>query len=484
VTGAIWAHRYLTRPARRLLSQHRALVVVLGLAVLVRLLVAVSYWPALFYSDSWAYVQSAFHEPNFLANPSRPAGYPFLLRSLGLFGKHLWLFTTLQHLAGLATGVLVYALLRRCAVRAWVAGLAAAVVLLDGYAIALEHKLMPEAFFTLAVMASVFLITSRTPGSRTLAASGLLLGAAATLRGAGVFAVPVVVAYVVWRWRSGRRLAIVSVAILLPLVLHGIAYRQSTGEFGLTAADGWFLYGRVAEFADCRKASVPASLRDLCPRSPPNPLGALYYIYSPTSPAVRRFGGVASRGSNRELRRFALTIIRGQPLDYGEAVTNDLLRFFEPGVGSPAKASDDALKLPAHPRISPYAPVPKLRRRNFPGYTPAAGRLSPAARAYVGTFHTPRWAMAAMALAAAAALVARAVRRVRAGARSPGAREVFLLSGCALAMLLGSVATSDFIVRYLTPAVPLLVCGGILAVRSLGAEFRSSTKATTGIEPV
>ena len=51
-------------------------------------------------------------------------------------------------------------------------------------------------------------------------------------------------------------------------------------------------------------------------------------------------------------------------------------------------------------------------------------------------------------------------------------RETFLLTGSALAMLLGSTATSEFIVRYLIPTVPLLTCGGILALMDLARAVR------------
>jgi hypothetical protein len=45
--------------------------------------------------------------------------------------------------------------------------------------------------------------------------------------------------------------------------------------------------------------------------------------------------------------------------------------------------------------------------------------------------------------------------------------EVFLLSGTAIAMLAGSVAASDMVVRYLVPLGPLLIVGGALAGRDL-----------------
>ncbi len=88
-------------------------------------------------------------------------------------------------------------------------------------------------------------------------------------------------------------------------------------------------------------------------------------------------------------------------------------------------------------------------------------------RDYHEVAHTPRPVMGALALAAVAALLASAVAALLRRAPLPRRREVFLLSGAALAMLLGSAATSDFVLRYLIPVVPLLVCGGVAACADL-----------------
>ena len=49
-------------------------------------------------------------------------------------------------------------------------------------------------------------------------------------------------------------------------------------------------------------------------------------------------------------------------------------------------------------------------------------------------------------------------------------------------ILLGSAATSAFILRYLIPEVPLFVCGGVLALREL-MPGRASPLAETRPEP-
>ena len=86
-------------------------------------------------------------------------------------------------------------------------------------------------------------------------------------------------------------------------------------------------------------------------------------------------------------------------------------------------------------------------------------------RAYVDAAHTPRWLMGLCALAALLSLALAIPRRTR--EHMAGRRETFLLAGSALSILFMSVATSEFIVRYLLPEVPILVAGGALAARDL-----------------
>jgi hypothetical protein len=51
--------------------------------------------------------------------------------------------------------------------------------------------------------------------------------------------------------------------------------------------------------------------------------------------------------------------------------------------------------------------------------------------------------------------------------RSGHRAEIVLFGGSAVAMLAGSVATSDFDLRYLLPAVPLIVIAGTAGANDL-----------------
>jgi hypothetical protein len=457
---------------RSLLRAHWPLLVVLAVAAAVRVAVGIAYQPAIFFGDSWAYLDLAFGGSPVGFAPDRPSGYPLAIDLLSLFGRSLAAITTAQHLAGLLTGVLVYALLTRLALPRWLATAGAAVVLLDAYAIALEQQILAEAFFTLALAASFFLVAGRDRDMVALAASGALLAVAATMRTAALFAVPVWALYVVWAHRRPRLVAPAALGLVLTLLAYASWQAVDTGRFGLTQADGWFLYGRVGEIADCGDAKIPAAAQPLCNRNARDRReGAAYHIWNADGPARRTFGGMSKdpdvqARSNDALREFARAIIRDRPGRYADLVWDDFLRYFTPGARSRGN-SDLAVALPQFGRIVRRNEI--ARDRWFPGYVPHVRPPAKRVRDYHERVHVPRPLMAALAVAAllelALAAVALALRR----SGPPRRREVFVLAGAALAMLLGAAATSEFVLRYLIPVVPLLVCGGVAASADIAA---------------
>jgi hypothetical protein len=444
--------------ARALLQEHWPLLTILAAALLVRILVAIAYRPALFYSDSWSYVAHAYG-PTFFAG-DRPSGYPLLLRLIALPGRSLAVVTTVQHAAGLATGALAYALLRRLGVPRWPTCAATALIVLDAYAITLEQTILAEAFFTLTLVLSAFLVLGPGRLSLTVAISGVLLAAAATQRTAALFAVPVWLLYVAWRHRRPRVLVIAACAVAAPLLVYSAVYDAKVGRFGLNAADGWFLYGRVGEIADCHRFTPPPGTRHLCE---PVHDGALYYLWSGRSAANRAYGQPGPAGSE-PLGRYARAVIGQRPLAYGGMVTQDFLRYFQPNSSSPG-SSDTAISLSAQPRVGSPWVYERYRARYFPEYRPSVHPPATVVRAYWSVVHPPRPLLALLVVATVAALTVGLVGRNR--RHLPHRQEAFLLTGMGLAMLLGATATSEFIVRYLVPSVPLLVCGGTLALAEL-----------------
>ena len=145
-------------------------LIVLAVAAAVRIAVAIAYWPAVFFGDSWSYLNLAFGGNPVGFAPDRPSGYPLVIDLLSVFGRSLGTITVAQHFAGMVTGVLVYALMLRLRLPRWLATVGAAVVVLDAYAIALEQQVLAEAFFTLALVAAFFLVVGRERTPVSLAA--------------------------------------------------------------------------------------------------------------------------------------------------------------------------------------------------------------------------------------------------------------------------------------------------------------------------
>lgn len=466
---------------RSLLRAHWPLLLVLAVAAAVRVAVAIAYRPAVFFGDSWAYLDLAYGGDPVGFAPDRPSGYPILIDLLGVFGRSLGAITTAQHLAGLATGVLVYALLLRLELPRWLATAGAAVVLLDAYAMALEQQILAEAFFTLALAAAFFLAVGRDRGAVALAGSGALLAAAATMRTAAMFAVPVWALYILWAHRRPRLVGLAALGLVAPLLAYASWHAADTGRFGMTQADGWFLYGRVGEIADCGDAKVPANARALCDRNDRDRReGAAYHIWNADGPARRVFGGMSTdpdvqRRSNDALRGFAWAIIRDRPGRYAEVVRDDFLRYFTPGARARGN-SDLAVAMPQFGRLVRRNEI--ARDRWFPGFVPHVSPPAKRVRDYHERIHTPRPLMGALAVAALLELAIAGLAFALGRTRPPRRREVFLLAGAALAMLLGTAATSEFVLRYLIPVVPLLVCGGIAAAADLATLAVSAGRRT------
>jgi hypothetical protein len=402
--------------------------------------------------------------------------------------------TTVQHLAGLATGVLAYVLLLRLDVRKGIAAAAAGVVLLDSYAVALEQHLLTEAFFGLTLLGACFLaVESR--GALGLAAGGALLGLAVTMRTAGLFAVPVWLAYLAWS-RRGLQPAAWALAALLALVC-GYAALHAGGDptrhadpntFALTEMDGWYLYAKTAAIADCDGADIPERARPLCQPEDERTRDADFYLFNTASPAKQLVGhgrsGEQQIEDNRMLREFALAIVREHPWAYAEMVARDSAAIVTPG----GRGVDVTVRLPrAGAELDGGGRAPldceecdgmkvepvdaEVRDRYEPGYEPRVHWPAGLVTAYQDWLHTPRWLMGLLALVVALCAVL-SLTRLR--ERLPRRRETFLLGGVAIAVVVGSAAAANPSVRFLVPMVPLLVCGGTTGLLDLAGARRAA----------
>lgn len=447
---------------------------------IVRILAMVAYPPALLFPDSWGYIASAFSHSFIGLSSVHPAGYSLLIRLLTLPDRSLAELVAFQHLAALGVGVAIYLALIRARLPRWAAAAAAALVLLDGYSITLEQYVMSDTFFTALVLAAALVLAwpwlapgPRRPPRRMFArclTAGLLLAAGALVREATPFTIPVFLVYMAWVRVGWRPLVAFIVAAALPLVAYGALVDHRYHVFGLTATSGWTLYGRVAGFADCSGVRLGVPERRLCETAAErrsHPDAPDWYIWGP-SPAQRLFHPStqplsAVGPTNRVLESFARTMIIQHPLDYAAVSLSDFLRYFTPG----ATPYNDAVSATSLPRsAAAEATSPATQRRDLPGLAPRVRSPAALVRAYRGVVHVPRPVLAVLALAAVLAVCLRV----------PARREIFLLAGGGLLLLLGTAATGGFGLRYLLPAVPLLaIGGGVAAAQLLGAARRSDS---------
>lgn len=429
----------------------------IGIGAVLRLLTEIAYGPALYFYDSVTYLAQA--NGNLFLNPDEPAGYPLAIRALRLGASDLALLTSAQHVAGLLAGVLVYVVvLRRSGSRALGAA-GAAVVVLDGYAIAVEQYVMADAFFTALLIASAaFLLLGRRRA--TLLAAGLLLAAACVVRSTGLFCVPVWLAYAIWRYRWSWTSLVCAVAVLLPLAAYAAANDAKTGHFGLTDDTAWLIYGRIGPIGSCRGVSVPAADRILCPHGSQLDRSVNFYVNAPDSPAILAFGKPSIHAPprvDRILLGYALAIMSARPLRYVGVTARSFLDFFLAGVPSDAATENGALTLPK--------PGPWL----WPYYHPKQRWPAGLLRAYAAVVHTVRPLLGLFLLFGVAGLFLRPPPGLPArGGLRPA---IALLTGMGAALLLGS-ALAHFELRYTLPAIPLLTGGGLLGSASILARVQ------------
>jgi hypothetical protein len=448
-------------------------IVVLALAIGLRIAVTLAYRPALLWDDSWEYLDLAWGQSFVAFEVDHPSGYPAIIWLLSRAGRSLVTIVAVQHLAGLLAGVGVYALLVRQRINRWVAALGSAVVLLDGYAIAVEEYVMSEAFFGLALIASAYAAIRGRDRPSVWALSGLCLAGAATFRTAALFAVPAWLGYMVWI-RPGRRSAAAALAALLvPVLAYSVLHAHAGRGFGMTQGEGWFLYGRVGPIIDCRGVKVTRTEAPLCnvayghsldpdtgqPRWSPSD-----YTDNPASPAAHMFVDMYTGDvdhSSRVLGDFAKKQIRHRPWPYVRSVADDFLAYFDPNGGG----METAITLPRRGQQDGFDPDTKARL--LPRYRREFHAPYQLVRAYQRAIHTPRWLMGLFALSSVLALLLGAWRRAR---KTMAYRaQTLLLAGMAVGMLVGTAAVSSMFVRYLVPAVPLLVCAGVLSLSDLAS---------------
>jgi hypothetical protein len=335
-------------PAMRLLAKDRGLWIVLGIGLLLRLIVMVSYTPAVFNyygGDEARYMRlSAAGVQQLFGDVAMPAGYPAFLAGIRGISSWLPLTTFLQHLIGLGAAALLYFAVRRTGAPRWAALLPAIILAISGDQIYLEHALLTEALWVpllaLGLFAAIASLTAPRPG-RWLVAAGAILMLSALVRNVSLV-MPLVVA--IWAWfalagplrsRLLNAVWVIAPAVALLVLYLVVAGFGDGGRNGLFEDQGLALYGRVAQFADCSQFTPPKGTEVLCVTTPEDEReGPFYWTFSPESPLREKFHfDINDEHEQEMLSEFGKDAIIHQPRAYARAVLSDLVRFFAPEVG-------------------------------------------------------------------------------------------------------------------------------------------------------
>jgi hypothetical protein len=319
--------------------RYRPFVVLVVLGVLVRTVLMLAYFPAiLLHSDSARYARIGGW--SIYGDFWMPAGYPMFLWLLRQLSSQLWVTIAIQHGLGLGTGTFLYLSMRRLGVVRAIACIPAAIPLLSGDHLYLEHTVMADhlaIFLTAGGMWAAICGLVPNLHLRWLAIASALLAMAVLTRSVGIVLLPILVlCTALWGKESFRNRCVAVAAALLPGVavfaLYIGGFYFAHGQYlGLTDMSGWNLYARAAPFADCRKFTPPEGTAILCEERPPAKRpGPFGYVWDLECVARKRFELGPKTGV--KLGEFAKRAIIHQPSEYAGWVVIDLLKYIDPAI--------------------------------------------------------------------------------------------------------------------------------------------------------
>jgi len=478
-----FAGRWLgaARQWRGTVRRHWLFAVVLACAAALRVVVQEAYRPALIFPDSERYLlyAHAFLTGTWAPDWLRTSGYSLLLMPAELM-HNLAVVAAAQHLLGLASAVLIYVTLLHFGARRWMAALATVPVLFDPLQLDIEQYILTDVTATFLLLAAlVVLVWKRSAIGRVApVAAGLLIAAATIIRESDLVVIIPAVLYLVAVVRPRRRRAVMVgllMAGFLPPVLGYLGWHQVWyGRFDFVDYDSQFMYGRIAQFADCTGVSMPAYERSLCPPQPAAALDPNFYMWDPRSPQVV-FQAPPGMNKGYIIEDFDLRIIEHQPLAYLKAVAGDVLYSFSPVRG------DGPEHYPvAYHQFQPYFPADKPARATLETYTGSGPHLQPALASFLTSYGRYFWVpgpLLAAGLVLGLAGMAGVGRKRRAGVRGERGQSLrapcllFSLATIALVVPPFLIATFDW--RYELPQlslIPVAAVLGLLAMAGAGNQ--------------
>lgn len=470
-------------------SAYLPLAAALGLGASLRIALALAYSPGILHNpDSARYLRFAHDHPGLFSDPFAPSGYSLFLRLARVVSPYLDFTIALQHVLGLATAVLLFLAVRRVGGSRWLGLVPAAIVLLSGDQLYVEHAVLAEPLFTFLVAGALYAAVRGLDEHRRhawLVVAGGLLAAASLVRGVGLFLLPLLALWLLLaggdRLRQG--LGAATAATAPAAIVLGTYLALAAGQGGLTGfteQSGWNLYARAAPFADCGKFEPPPGTRALCETTAPAERpGGSFYLWTDESPARRIFTR-PPRG-DETVGAFARTAIAAQPLSYLSAVSDDMLRFLDPQ-GRPGRVLSGGTRgTISIARRDPAAEREVAATVNR-FYAPAELRVAGAVP-WLAAYQDVAWSGGPL-LGVFALLGAFGVIAARGRARS----ALLLFGASGLLLLVVPAATLQYTARFGIPAAGLFAAAGALGARALAAALlqggrRSRAVGSTGPAP-
>jgi hypothetical protein len=314
-----WSRRPLA-----LLGSHWLAALLLAAGLVLRVLVQVSFSPALLYIDSVKYLYGAWPAAD-------PLGYDVPLKGILLVGN-LGTVAAVQHLLGLAMAGTLYLVLLRRGVPRWLAALAMGPVLLDAYQLQMEATIMPDVWFEAVIVAGVaVLLWMPRITLRSCLLAGVVFGLSATVRQVGeILIVPallfVVVAAGGWRQAAAKSAALV-VAFAVPILAYCAGSQALTGHFWLSRNGYQATYGRMAGLADCATLILPSYEKALCPTRAEQALGPDALDHAAGSP-LRRYVAPPDLLRSKVVANFNRRVLTQEPLRVLGRFSSDASKLF------------------------------------------------------------------------------------------------------------------------------------------------------------
>ncbi len=461
-----------------LVARHKLFSVAFVLGAVLRLITMLGFPPAIWFGgDSVSYVNSGLH---WWPGRSRESGYGVFLELLQGFHSFA-LVTFLQHLTGLAMGLMIYSLLRRrYRLPAWGATLAAVPVLLDPYVIQLEQEILADCLFTFLCVSALILVLRWPDAERpwwSMPAAALLLGMAAAFWPVGLPLLIVLLVFMLIRWFGWETLVLTALAGALPLVVYLSWFDARYNQLAFNDSDGIFLWSRTMSFAECSVIKPPADLRPLCPTGQPSTRPpAPSYIWESDSPLYSIGSGTDefSKQRNALAEKFAIKAIEAQPLAYANVVLRGWLLSYSwnrPDVPSAAMAQryqfSDATQSQnmLDSGVSEAGPLSRVQRQYTGGHTAATREVQPFADIMIGyqRYVYVRGTMLGVLMLIGFGGI---VRSWLAGGlrrrRDWGGPALFPFAA-ALTMEIIPPLTANFSLRYVVPTIPVICLTAALA---------------------